>query len=186
MGCSWVKTFLFLPNACSSSVLAALLSIVCGFSALRCNVTENSQFPICDTLVLPEVTNDLLPQRKTNLLIPSCICWFTVACPWSRGFRFCSASAPQLFAIDFPLLSFAFGYSLPIALQLVVFPFIILCSLNQAGSWLPLLGRAIHCQATRQPLQLHVVEHVELGGKSREFLEMMGPVAVSLDGEGHS
>lgn len=60
MGCSWIKTFLFLPNASSSSVLAAL-GIVCGFSLLRCNVTENLQFPICDTLVLPNVTNDLLP-----------------------------------------------------------------------------------------------------------------------------
>ena len=61
MGCSWIKTFLFLPNASSSSVLAALLGIVCGFSPLQCNVTENLQFPICDTLVLPKVTNDLLP-----------------------------------------------------------------------------------------------------------------------------
>lgn len=63
MGCSWIKTFLILPNASSSSVLAALFSIVCGFSALRCSVMENLQFPICDTLVLPKVTNDLLPSR---------------------------------------------------------------------------------------------------------------------------
>lgn len=61
MGCSWIKTFLFLPSASSSSVLAALLSIICGFSLLRCNVMENLQFLICDALVLPKVTNDLLP-----------------------------------------------------------------------------------------------------------------------------
>lgn len=61
MGCSWIKTFLFLPNASSSSVLDALRGIVCGFSLQWCNVMENLQFPICDTLVLPKVTNDLLP-----------------------------------------------------------------------------------------------------------------------------
>lgn len=62
MGCIWIKTFLLLPRASSAwlGVLAPLLSIICGFSALQHAVTENLQFPICDTLVLFKVTNDLL------------------------------------------------------------------------------------------------------------------------------
>lgn len=64
-GCSWIKTFPFLPRASSEclGVLAPLLGIICGFSPLQHTVTENFQFPICDTLVLPKVTNDLLPSR---------------------------------------------------------------------------------------------------------------------------
>lgn len=64
-GCSWIKTFLLLPRVSPAwlSVLAPLLSIICGFSAPQHTVTENLQFSICDTLVLLKVTDDLLTLR---------------------------------------------------------------------------------------------------------------------------
>lgn len=79
-------------------------------------------------------------------------------------FLWCLSHSATRFLLHFSSLCF-----------LLLFSVLQLCSLNQAGSWLPLLGRAIHGQAMRQPLQLHVVEHVGLGGKSRALLEMMGP-----------
>lgn len=58
---SWIKTFLFLPSDSFPTILATFFSINCGFTPLQCNIMQNLQFPVCDMLVLPKVTDDILP-----------------------------------------------------------------------------------------------------------------------------